>query len=91
MYTGIIGQVQLVNQGRDLSNDRVGSLPTKHLVLVGSSLRSVGRTETKPDLIANVEFLPTVLRVVISLGERVDLVYSCLHVLSQMLFYELPL
>ena len=91
MYAGVIGQIQLVNQGGDLSNDKVGSLPTKHLVLVGSSLRSVGCAEMKLDLVVNIEFFPAVFGVVISLGERVDLVYGCLRVLSQVLSYESPL
>src|SRR6266566_930265 len=91
MYTGVIGQIQFVSQRRDLSNDKVRSLPTKHLVLVRSSLQSIDRAETKPDLVVNVEFLPTVLKVVISLNERIDFVHSYLRVLSQMLSHKSPL
>jgi len=60
-------------------------------MLIGSSLQSISYTETKPDLVVNIEFLLTVFRIVILFGERVDLIYSCLHVLSQMLSYKSPL
>ena len=85
---GIFGKIQFVNERRNLSNNRVRSLPTEHLMFIRSAFRFVNYTETKLDLVANVELFPTVFGIIISFGEYVNLIYNCLYVFLQMFFYK---
>ncbi len=60
-------------------------------MFIESAFRFINRTETKPDLVANVELFPTVFKIVISFNEYIGFVYSCLYIFLQMLFHESPL
>src|SRR6266699_125152 len=91
MDTEILRKIQFINERGDLSNNKVKSLPTKHLVFVGPTFRFVSRAETKPNLVANIELLSTIFKIVISFNKHIDLVYSCLYILLQILSYESPL
>ena len=91
MDIGILGKIQFVSEKGNLSNNKVGSLSTGHLVFVGFAFRFIGCAETKPDLVANIELFSTVFGIVVSLGERIGFVYSYLRVFSQILSYKLSL
>ncbi len=82
MDMGILEKIQFVSEREDLSNNRVGFLPTEYFVFVGSIFRFISCAETKLDLIVNVELLLTVFGIVISFGECVGLVYGYLYVFS---------
>jgi len=91
MDAGIFRKIQFINEKRDLSNNKVKSLPTEYLVFVGSTFRFISYIKTKLDLIVNIELFSIVFEIVISFGEHIGLVYNYLYILLQMFFHILPL
>jgi len=79
---GIFRKIQFVNEKGDLSNNRVGSLPTRYFIFVESVFRFVNCIETKLDLVINIEFFLTVFRIVVSFGEYIGFVYNYLYIFS---------